>query len=505
MLRGSNNKLLYKGIFSNFCGLGGKGIPQHLVDTLCEQHDDDYQDMMDNNINPYLKYNWADKKFFEALQKVAPASLKERIVKYGANTFLHIKQAVSNYETPERTKRPLDEGISPDVKRPKLKGSFPNLNSVENMNRDDQQDADGDARMRSSEGTGNTKGNGETPITYSKPSYTLQDTHTTIMPLTFYFSAVLDSYRALDFTFRANSHVNPLITLISAPPPNGTYLGARYVTGLYNSKIPSPAAFSTATDEPTYANNINTYSLYGRGDAPSETRWTKFKYNFPTTIPAALQPQTFMQEWYKKMYTYYTVLGCDYELYADIVPTSLDSANNDVLMASVVDSYSSTKTVNQLGNRAYLGDIQYWKNIKYHYLRANKREEKNIINKVSGHYTPGDSKRAVVNDEDVKRWTPVANAPEYKEDIHFLIYPSEFNTHHQFIGKDANDALSDYSDAAALTKINFKFTVKYIVQYKDLIKKFDRPAQLDAQEISTTLFYPEDHVTNIDVNSALYT
>ena len=67
-----------------------------------------------------------------------------------------------------------------------------------------------------------------------------------------------------------------------------------------------------------------------------------------------------------------------------------------------------------------------------------------------GTYRPGQGKRAVSNDEDVKTWTQVTQLPSYKEDLHFMCYRAPF------------------ADPSSIVGCNWRLHLRYIVQFKEL-------------------------------------
>lgn len=94
-LRGRTVKLA--NILTNFCGLGGAGIPINEIDTICKQHDEDYGKIMKNAGSggykrAYFQYNWADNNMAIRLAKLVPKSTSEKIVKKIATWFLHHKK-----------------------------------------------------------------------------------------------------------------------------------------------------------------------------------------------------------------------------------------------------------------------------------------------------------------------------------------------------------------------------------------------------------------------------
>lgn len=84
------------GLLSNYCGLGGQGIPQHTVDEICKEHDEDYAKIQAEHgvLAPYLRFNWADEKMMKKLSEHAPSGAKERILSSVAGNLWRAKQAV---------------------------------------------------------------------------------------------------------------------------------------------------------------------------------------------------------------------------------------------------------------------------------------------------------------------------------------------------------------------------------------------------------------------------
>lgn len=92
------------GLFSNYCGPGGKGVPRHVTDTLCKLHDDSEE--YKHILWAYTHFNGADKTFLRELGKIIPQTGEERLVKWGAETFFRLKERFA----------PSDMGRTPTVR-----------------------------------------------------------------------------------------------------------------------------------------------------------------------------------------------------------------------------------------------------------------------------------------------------------------------------------------------------------------------------------------------------
>lgn len=84
------------GLFSNYCGPGGSGLPQHTVDAICEEHDADYTTIMKSGQDPYWHYNWADAKMLQKLEQVTSPNRREQIISFFATKLWNFKKQYSS-------------------------------------------------------------------------------------------------------------------------------------------------------------------------------------------------------------------------------------------------------------------------------------------------------------------------------------------------------------------------------------------------------------------------
>jgi hypothetical protein len=374
-------------------------------------------------------------------------------------------------ETPIRPNKRKADTISPDDEK-SVKRKFP-WESLSNLTRDQTMD-DGNEVQERSIAVGNGKSGQssvtkETPILAHPPTYFLNETATVLMPVTFYFSGVCGTDSALDIKVGLNTIVNPLRTTLSLPGADvATGIGALYTPGLYNRKI------VTSNNTIGIGNGSRVYNVasndtsWGSGNYPLATNWSVNKRAFPNFLPAGNQPIPKMKNFYDNFYEFYSVINCDYQMTFSINP-GIDFLNNDLLVASTIDTYADGKPVNnQAPTGQKLANVKQWQDIKWQALSAyNIYDSNSKYQVISGSYKPGSVKGLVLNDGDAKLWTPTNTDPTYKEDLHLLVFPHPLNTYH---GSNLTTRTGDnsYTTANALATFNCECTLKYVVQFKDL-------------------------------------
>jgi len=217
-----------------------------------------------------------------------------------------------------------------------------------------------EAARSSASSSGPTGGNAvskETPISIAQPSYGLQETHTTILPWTGWFTAAAYTKTdPLQLAIRGNSIFDFLPITITGSPGDG-----------------------------------NAFSTKGFYSVPIGTNG---KYTATSIFPVTMSDGTLITEkpgwrdYWTQIYQYYTVLGMEYEIVlvnpiseqktntSATSPTSADelraSTNTATLIGVQWDSYSNTATAT--GNVMPVTKVQemlQYKNIQWHKIGAN--------------------------------------------------------------------------------------------------------------------------------------
>jgi len=219
------------------------------------------------------------------------------------------------------------------------------------------------------------------------------------------------------------------------------------------------------------------------GTAPAAgTVWTRkaitdqngvsatFPKNFVSATDGSLERPWFRGVW-DKLYQYYTVIGCEYEV--TIMNPNTFENHGMVAWTLETDGVNSSVVTRPTMD---LFELMGQKNIRYEPCWATNSEGHSNMTVIQGKYKPGQAKRSITNDGDVKTWTAVASTPTFREYLQLLFYQ------HPFTQQQATGAIS--------TKLNVQVRLKYIVQFKDLNENAGMPNSETGN--STILTLPTD-------------
>jgi hypothetical protein len=278
----------------------------------------------------------------------------------------------------------------------------------------------------------------ETPVSIPPTiTYGLQDTHTTILPCCFYFSIInLDVTTPTTMCLRLNTF-NNIIDTGSAEIKNS--INANTSRQVINYKA-IDTTYSAAVLSGNMATTLTPY---------------------PWIFAENGDPEVWYRQYFTEMYSYYTVLGCEYE----ITYFNPRSGGRHNLVAYTIETTGTTDST-RLPTDASLQDLQAFKQVRYE--NVGSRDNSTIVpyTIIKGTYKPGTAKRDVSNDGDVKLWTQTAGnaTPSYKEVLQLMHYVAPLS--------------SASSETPTISGHNLQVQVrmKYIVQFKQLKQGIKYPA-----------------------------
>ena len=298
----------------------------------------------------------------------------------------------------------MDDILPDDPGTPDLGDLIPESAGSRTSGRDDMDESmepvpeAAEARQANPVGAGNVSK--ETPVTAAQPSYGLQETHTTILPFNCFFSVVnpatdYSSAATTYQTFRMTSPLNCIVNSLTA--------------------VAEGAAWPVAPGAIVNVPFNNAANRSGAGLA------AVFPYTTPSGSSATEKAWWFA--YWAKIYEYYTVLNCEYE----IVVTNPTTTNSQGMVIGMdFDAYSDTAgaTGNITPKVASLMEMRSFKNIKWRRVGPNSSETNQYPNTVviRGNYKPGMAHRNVSNDGDVKTWNKIDAQPTLKEFLNLYFY-----------------------------------------------------------------------------------
>lgn len=280
----------------------------------------------------------------------------------------------------------------------------------------------------------------ETPISPAQPSYGLQETHTTILPVNFWFSVVGPTYDGdCKMRIRTNSIDDVVLTDLTA-------------------------ADVSAADYTWLAKTL--YNVpYNNNDTRRKQTAALTEATFPRTLATTnTTEQCWWANYWRNLYEYYTVLGMEYEIVIQNVQTN--SNNPAFLIAIDHDSYSDTQgSTGNITPDATLAEFLSYRHVKWHNLDAQvATKTNNGVQIITGTVRPGQTRRNISNDGDVKTWTACGTTvgsaiPNLKEimNIRFFRHPLSAATL-----PGSTPVMGSQPGA------NVQVKLKYLVQFKDL-------------------------------------
>jgi len=293
----------------------------------------------------------------------------------------------------------------------------------------------------------------ETPVTFSEPSYGLQETHTTLCNWNGWVSCVgTNKTEGQRVEVRLTSPSDILAITLSATP-----------------------AFNTAWTRGIYA------IPYNDANTTDTLALTNF---FPTTLPTGVSA-TEKANWFAywaQLYEYYTVIKCDYEITMDN-PSTSNGADNICFWGFNSTSTTAGISGNQIPRDGAMIEMMQWKGLKKVNLPSSSSSDigYNSRRQIRGTYYPGQAKRNIVNDGDVKTWIKTMDPvdpglPTLQENL--VMYFFE----HPLLNRKQNVGVSNTMG------VNVQITMKYTVQFKDLREnaRYPRLAGAAIQQILET-------------------
>lgn len=255
----------------------------------------------------------------------------------------------------------------------------------------------------------------ETPI--SDPptiTYGLQETHTTILPWTGWFSVGGLSKTTIN---QVKIRMNQVYDMFDNPiEPAGSLPS----TKIYSVPLNNAGAATSARFPVTMADGTNTQE---------KPQW---------------------RDYYFSLYEFYTVINCYYKI---VISNPVNTPGASAIVGVQFDSYpASASSGGNVMPKTNYDEVLYYKGIQWHQIPWQQTGAGDNTIVIEGTHRPGETKRNIINDGDVKTWISTASGTAATlQDVLTLNF--------------WRDPLSWNETAHGC---NVEVTLKYTVQLKDL-------------------------------------
>lgn len=402
------------------------------LDQACKNHD--------INIFNAKNDDDIDKQFYEdtpfGLGTLFDIAVKVGGPKHAPNAERHSSKR--SLPSMSRSTKRLKNGIVEIIK-----DDTPMMNAETDEDFGDMDDDMGEPVMAMALRSGESGGKGqikETPITKGiPPTYTLQDTHTTIIPLIYNFSMVeVNLTEGLRMSLNCTDILNPVV---------------------FTTNIGVPTA-GTGVTRGFWASPIN-----------DSTNWPA---TLTGMVPFGSSPSVSGHNYWKHIYEYYTVTDCHYKLKMYNMSGQY-ILYNGATVGQYEESFN-TSTVNGRYPVSSLLRMKHMERIKWTDVNGyNFTGSSDNFNVFTGHYWPGKAKTNVRDDSEVKIWNLINANPSLTEAVNFV-----------FFSRDGYSGSYDENQF----RFNMVLEMKYVVQYKDRVAAYKFPgANLSSVSTNSSQFY----------------
>lgn len=336
-----------------------------------------------------------------------------------------------------------------------------------------------EASARQAGGGGQSLQSKETPISIPPTiTYGLQDTHTMILPTIFYLSAVNITRNGTACLRLCLNDFDTQQVILDTVTKGGATQAAQ-TTPFRPSGTPTTAPGTNAI-----------YNFARRSNTLNSDVTTDSFYEFPSKVLSE-KIDPYWWNYYNKLYTYYTVLGCEYEITCtnpnDYFAGTEDTAENNILIAKHVESIGGSTQNREFPKNLKTQDLFPLKQLQWIKVNQNIPTEKYTPTIISGYHKTGTVKRDVANDGDVKTWSVIggtAGAPT--------------NTYKEYLQLDIGRDPMGPRFYETKSYLNMQIRLKYTVQVKQLKTQamYHQPSITPiAQTVPTDVYMPPAQIT----------